>query len=225
MNLSSPIRELKGVGEHKEKCLQKLGVYTVRDILLYFPFHYVEYPMIQPVSQATADTVMAIEGTVTGTPFHKKFKGMDIVSATITDGNSNLSLTWFHQPYIKKQLHSSESYVFYGKVRSKNGKLTMEQPVIYSYENYEALRINMQPIYHLTKELSNNAFRKLVQQCLPLAEELEDLLPQELCSRRHLIAYKDAVTKMHFPQNTNDLLEGRKRLVFQEFFEARFLRK
>ncbi len=221
MNLNSPIRELKGVGEQKEKCLQKIGVYSVRDILLHFPYHYVDYPQIQSVSNAVADTLMAIEGTVTSTPFHKKIRGMDMVTATIADGNSNMHLTWFHQPYIKKQLHSGESYIFYGKVRIKNGKISMDQPVIYSFEIYEQLRTSYQPVYHLSKDISNNAFRKLVQQCLPFIDELEELLPEELRVRRHLLAYGEAVYRMHFPKNVSELIEGRKRLVFQEFF--RFL--
>lgn len=221
MNLNSPIRELKGVGEQKEKCLQKIGVYTIRDILLHFPFHYVEYPQIRSVSEMVTDTMMAIEGTVTATPFHKKIRGMDIVTATITDGTANLTLTWFHQPYIKKQLHPSETYIFYGKIRSKNGRISMEQPAIYSYENYEQLRNSYQPVYHLSKDISNNAFRKLVEQCLPYIDEFEDLLPEELCNRRRLLSYSEAIYHMHFPKNMTELIEGRKRLVFQEFF--RFL--
>lgn len=221
MNLNSPIRELKGVGEQKEKCLQKIGVYSVRDILLHFPYHYIEYPQVQPVSAVIPETIMAIEGKVTATPFHKKIHGMDMVTATITDGHKNLNITWFRQPYIKKQLHPSESYVFYGKIRNKNGRVSMDQPAIYSYEDYEALRQSYQPLYHLSKDITNNAFRKLVQQCLPFIDELEELLPEELRERRSLLSYSEAVYRMHFPKNMLELMEGRKRLVFQEFF--RFL--
>ena len=219
MNLNTPVRELKGVGEHKEKCLQKLGVYTVRDILLHFPFHYIDYPQIQPVSGVEPDRIMAIEGTVTSAPFHKKIKGMDMVTATITDGTAHLSVTWFHQPYIKKQLHAMENYIFYGKIRNKNGKLTMDQPVIYSYESYEKLRTTLQPVYHLSKDITNNAFRKLVQDCLPCIDQLEELLPEELCLRRNLLSYKEAVCQLHFPKNVDEMLAGRKRFVFQEFFK------
>lgn len=219
MNLNSPVIELKGVGEQKEKYLQKLGVYTVRDILLHFPFQYVEYPQIQSINEFQPDHLMAIEAKVTEPPFHKKIKGMDMVTVKVADETSSLNLTWFRQPYIKKQLHPGETYVFYGKVRVKNGRTGMDQPVIYTFEAYEKLRKSLQPVYHLSKELSNNSFRKLVQQCIPFLDKLEEFFPDDLLNRHNLILYRDAVYRMHFPKDKQELIAGRNRLAFQEFFQ------
>lgn len=217
MNLDSYVKELKGVGEKTEKQLEKIGVYTVRDILLHFPNNYIIYPEPISVSEFEEDTTLAIKGEVITTPYYKGGP-MQMVTAQISDGNKSLPVVWFHMPYIKNSIHKGESYIFYGKVRNKNGRITMDQPVVFSEEEYVKKQQTLQPLYRLAEGISNNLFTKLVRQVITCADMMVDGLSEEIRNRRNLISISEAIENSHFPATMDDLIEARRRLAFDEFF-------
>lgn len=217
MNLNSSVLELKGVGAKTQQQLAKLGVYTVKDILLHFPYNYIQYPEPIPVSEYEEDTTQAIIGTVVNPPYRKGGR-MQMVTAAITDGKSRLSVAWFHMPYIKNTLHAGETYILYGKVRRKNNRVTLEQPTVFTPEEYREKQTCLQPVYHLTEGLSNHVFTKLVSQSVQFVEQLNDILSEDIRKRRNLVKLKDAIVHSHFPIHMEQLLRARSRLAFDEFF-------
>ncbi|MGN0170253.1 MAG: ATP-dependent DNA helicase RecG [Lachnospiraceae bacterium] len=217
MNLDSSVKELKGVGDKTKKLLEKAGVYTIRDILLYFPYNYICYPEPVMVGECREEDIYAVLGTVSGVPY-RKGGPMQMVTARISDMSASLSAVWFHMPYIKNTLHTGETYVFYGKVRIKNGRKMLEQPAVFHVEDYQKIQSTLQPVYHLSDGLKNNTFKKLVQQSISLVHEIRDLLPEDLRERRSLVPIQEAICQLHFPSDRETLLEARNRLVFEEFF-------
>lgn len=217
MNLDSSVKELKGVGEKTQKQLEKAGVYTIRDILLRFPYNYILYPEPVSVSDCPEEETCAIRGTVASVPY-RKGGPMQMVTTRITDGAANLPVTWFHMPYIKNNLHVGETYIFYGKVRIKNGRRSLEQPVIFKETEYAEKQQTLQPVYHLTDGITNKFFTKLVSQSVQFACQMQDILSEELRSRRNLVTLEQAIIQSHFPSGMQGMLSARKRLAFDEFF-------
>lgn len=218
MNLDSSIRELKGIGSKTELLFQNLGVYTIRDILLHFPREYHRYEQPKKINELSAGRNSAVIGRITKTPLVKRGGSMAVTTVTVADETGSLALVWFRMPYLKNTLKQGSRYVFCGNVKEKRGILTMEQPRIYPLEQYVALADTLQPVYALTKGLTNNAFSKAVRQAMENLYLLDDYLPQEILMRRNFMDYTLAIQQIHFPEGEESLRRARNRLAYDDFF-------
>ncbi len=219
MDIQTSLRQVKGVGEKTELLFQKLGVYTVGDILLHFPRAYQEYPEICVVAEEWIGQTVAFVGRLRTPAIIRKGKRMDITIATTFCENTPVECIWFRMPYIGKQLAIHESVVFYGVLQKEGHKFKMEQPMICSIEKYEKLRQSFQPIYALTAGLNNTTIRKVLQEIFSQMDVTTDsMLPQKVCEREGFLSYMESLRMLHFPNNFDELALGRKRLVYQEFF-------
>lgn len=219
MNLDSQIRELKGVGEKTETLFQNLGVYTVRDILLHFPREYHKFEQPKSVDEISEGTVIAVLGRIKKTPLVRRNGRIAVTSTQIEGREKILSLIWFRMPYLKNTLKPGMQYVFYGIVKKRKNQLIMEQPKIYTITQYQELSDSLQPVYVLTKGLTNNLVRKMEKQALESICLLDDFLPEKLRKIHDFCEYGQAVRQMHFPDSAYALKNARNRLAYQDFFE------
>lgn len=219
MNLDSGIRELKGIGAKTETLFQNLGVYTVRDILLHFPREYHKFEQPKSPDEVRVGLQTAVAGRILKTPLVKRNGRMAVTTTAVAGEQRRISLVWFRMPYVKNMLKPGMSYVFYGIVKEKGGQLVMEQPKIYTVEQYGELSDSLQPIYALTRGLTNNQIRKAEKQALEFLYLLEDYLPEELRLRHNFMEYGQAVQQMHFPEGEEQLRRARSRLAYNDFFE------
>lgn len=218
MNMNSSIGELNGIGPQKEKALQKLGVYTIGDMLLAFPRDYKQIPAITPVGQIYGEKEYAIRVQVVGTPLVKSTRSMQIVTAKFADATGTIRAVWFRMPYIRNQLEKMHDVVLFGKVKLKNKSYEMEQPMLLTYEAYEQMLSNLQPVYTLGGAMSGRQFAKFVRLALEQVTEEIEFLPKDIIERNHLMSYREAIRIMHFPQKLELLTEARQRIAFNEFF-------
>ena len=219
MNLDSSIRELKGIGSKTEELFQNLGVYTIRDILLHFPREYHRYEQPKKIAELRDGEAAAVQCRILKTPLVRRGGRMAITTTTVSDETGTLACVWFRMPYLKNTLKPGTSYVFYGNIKDKKGVLTMEQPRIYHIDQYRLLTEGLQPVYALTKGLTNNAFGKAVGQALELSYLLEEYLPEDLREKRGLMDYQEAVRQLHFPEKEHSLIRARNRLAYDDFFQ------
>lgn len=218
MNRNSSIGELSGIGPQKEKTLQKLGVYTIGDMLLAFPRDYKEIPKITPISEVREGREYALKVRLMGMPLLKNTRSMQIVLAKVSDGTGIIEAVWFRMPYVRRQLQEMQEMVLLGRVSSKTGRMEMEQPLILKQEAYEQMLDSMQPVYALGKGMSTRQFAKFVKTAFAELSEDMEYLPEEIRKRNQLMAYREAVYTMHFPEHSKMLTEARRRIVFDEFF-------
>ena len=218
MNRNSAISEIKGVGAKTEELFHKIGVYTVGDILLHYPRTYIRYPEIKYADEVTEGETAAVFGRIVKTPVVRKVRTMQITVTVIGEGKVSMELVWFRMPYMKNNIKSGCSYIFYGKVQRKNGRLVMEQPVVYTREQYAAMEQVFLPVYGLTGGLSNNLVTKTVRSALQDENLFRDYLPSYIREKYMLCEYNYAIRQIHFPSDMETLITARKRLVFDEFF-------
>lgn len=217
MNSANDILSVKGVGEKTAKLFRKIGIDTVDDLIHDYPKDYVVYPEPGKLKDAQDGELIAVFLQLCGTFSFKKFRNLTIGTGKATDGQDFVTLSFFNMPYLKSKLVSGACYLFYGKLQVEQGKYRMEQPVIYGRDEYERLRMQLQPVYGLTKGLTNHMIRKCVMQVLPEYEETE-FLPPGVVREYQLLSGKEALKQIHFPENYEELQEGRKRLAFDELF-------
>ena len=218
MRLNSSIKEIKGVGEKSSALFQKVNIETVRDAILFYPRTYVQFPSVKHVDEVVDGEMAAVFGQIRQTPVVKRVRSMQITVTSISELGKRLELVWFRLSYIKNSLHAGESYIFYGKVQRKNGRLVMEQPAIYSVSKYEKMEKQLLPVYSLPKGLSNQLMIKTERAILDEEQLFKDYLPAKLREKHQLCEYNYAIKQIHFPDSMDTLIEARKRLVFDELF-------
>ena len=213
-----PITSLKGVGEKTGRLFEKLGVHTVGELLEYYPRGYDAYEPPVSIGELRPDAIAAVEGLLKKDGDVRRFSRVAVTVAELSDGTGSLQLTWYNMPFLRTTLRAGSRFVFRGRVVKKNGRLTMEQPEIFSLASYEGVAGSMQPIYGQTKGLGNKTITKAVSQALSGRGMEREYLPEDIRTRYELAEYNFALEHIHFPTSRQELLFARKRLVFDEFF-------
>ena len=212
-----PITVLKGIGEKTAGLFAKLGVETVEELLHDYPRAYDAYEEPVPVGKLREKGMFAVSGQLMKTPSVRRFKNIQVVITDVRDMTGALQLTWYNMPYLRNVLQMGQILIFRGRVVKKNGRLTMEQPEVFTPEQYRGIMHSMQPVYGQTKGLGNKTITRAVQQALEQRQMEREYLPEEFRSRYELAEYNYAIEHIHFPADRKELLFARKRLVFDEF--------
>ena len=218
MRTKESLDELKGIGEKTAKLFEKLGVTSVEDLLAYYPRAYDSCKEPVPLGAVKENTVCAIRSALVKYADLLRFNRMQMVSVSLKDETGSLQLVWYNMPYMRTNLKPGQTYVFRGMVAKKRGRLVMEQPEVFSPEEYKNLTRAMQPIYGQTKDLGNKAITKAVAQALERRSLKQEYLPDAIRARNHLAEINFAEEHIHFPADEQELLEARSRLVFDELF-------
>ena len=218
------IKQIKGIGEKTADLLNRLSVYTVDDLVGLYPRDYDVYEepvFIRDIEADYDNTTVAIDGIVAKKPEFYQTGRVSIITTVIRDEEGNgLKCSWFNMPFLRNQLRQGMRYVFRGHLAVKKGTRVLEQPQMYTMAAYQELMGSMQPIYPLTKGLSNKTVAKSVKQALEkyrvgLEQEfIPDFIREQYCLAEH----NYAIVNIHFPKCIEDYIEARKRLSFEEFF-------
>ena len=217
MNDKTPLRELKGVGEKTEKLFQKIGITTAEELLRYYPRTYDIYEEPVEIASAEEDKTVSIRATITTGIYINQIRNLQVLTTTVADASSRLPVAWFNAPYLRGTLKKGSVFILRGKIIRKKGRPQMEHPDIFTPAAYEEIIHSMQPVYGLTKGLSNKMITKLVHQILDTRPLHGEYLPEEIRERYQLADANYAIRTIHFPKNMQELLTARKRLVFDEF--------
>ncbi|MBR0399173.1 MAG: ATP-dependent DNA helicase RecG [Eubacterium sp.] len=212
------LRELKGIGEKTEQLFERLGVFSVDDLVHYYPRDYEIYDRPVPFGQVIPGQKNVIAAVVSKTPSVRRFGGNSITMLQVTDGTGSLQLNWFHMPYLRTQLKPGMRKIFRGLVIEKQNRLIMEHPQIFEPEAYAGVEGQMLPVYALTAGLSNQMLRKTVRQVLAERVAERDYLPEQIRQSFGLWEMNQAIPEIHFPESRAGLLDARHRLIFDEFF-------
>jgi len=223
MEADTPVSQLKGVGEKTQKLFAKLNILTVGDLLRAYPRDYETYEEPVKIGSAAPGTVCAVYGAVCGIPGEKRVRNLSILHVSLSDGTGNLQLTFFNMPFLKKTLKQGGYYIFRGLVQSRGAFKLMEQPKIFSVEEYRRQENQLIPRYSLTKGLTNLTVRKCVRQALSFYDFGEEYYDERMLADFCLVPEREAVETVHFPADHDALRRARRRLVFDEFFSFLFL--
>lgn len=216
MDKNTNIQYLKGVGEKRAKILNKLDIFTVGDLLRFYPRDYMDWSKITTIAGAPYDANCCIRAVVNHKPKGAKIrKGMTIYKTIVTDGESLMNITIFNNKYAAESLEAGEEYLFYGKVGGNFYRREMTSPLIAPVEN----GIRIRPVYHQSAGINSKAIEKLVRQAYEIRKDyFTDCIPQSLRDKLCLMEINKAVYELHFPTNEDTVSEARRRLIFEELF-------
>lgn len=215
MEWKEPVTALKGVGPKKAAALEKLGIRTIGDLLLFFPRDYQDRRKTCRIAQLEEDKPACVRGSVelvVKDPFRRGRR--QILRVLISDGSGKLEVLFFNAAYLANQFRQGDFFDFYGKPTRNHGKLQMIHPDFSAAE--KGMERGILPIYPLVSGLSQKEMRAWQKTVLSEVSGIREYLPEDIIGRNRLCSLDYAISNIHFPKDRQPLLEGKYRMIFDE---------
>ncbi len=211
--LFKPVQYLKGVGEKKAGYYKKLGIETVYDLLYHLPRSYVDFSCPVSPPEAVNNEYAVFKGVITNKlPEIRIRRGLSIFKASATDGMYDFTVVIYNNVYGFRALKTGQEYYFYGKVSGTPLRREINSPRIITSD--ETL---IQPVYPLTTGLTSWAVLQNMKQAVDILEkEPFDCMPVNILMENDLLTLPHALKSIHFPENSEDAEQARRRLAFDE---------
>ena len=225
--LENDISFLKGVGPARaDQFRMELGIRTWEDLLMHYPFRYVDKSQVQKVRDVKSDAVaVQLQGTIVRLTELGEARAKRLVGI-FQDETGTMELVWFKGArWLKSSLPLNKPCLVYGKPTEFKGKFNIAHPEVEEIESSRmAAGVGLKPVYSTTEKMSNrglnsNVIGKLtLQLCEEVRHEIPEVLPQELIQQYKLISRAEALVQLHAPANAEKLEQARRRLKFEELF-------
>jgi ATP-dependent DNA helicase RecG len=208
-----PISKIKGIGQKLEEELNEIGVFSVNDLLNYFPSRH-DIQEIKPIAEIVHEEKATLVGKVVSIPsltYYGKKKSRAAV--TLEVDFIAVKAIFFNQPYIKKQLQIGDIITVTGKWDMHRLQITVSH-----YHKGQSNNSNeIRPIYPLKGNLTQFTLRKVIQNALQAYKnQIEEILPNSYLTNYKLPIRKDGIEHMHFPKNRLQLKHAKRRFIYEE---------
>lgn len=218
MKLDTPLANIKGVGEKTAASLSKAGLYTVQDLIQFFPRGYDDYSQISQIGTIKPGKV-SLKVNIEHLGTRRVRRGMHITEATLSDDTGKVAAVWFNQPYRADQLRKEKGqWLISGDFGLQGRKYQLTNPSVEKFDSQHVNTGRIVPIYRSVAGLKSHVVRKTLNELRPAIVMLDEILPTDIVLQQKLISRADAMTYLHFPENDEQIEQARKRLGFEELF-------
>ncbi|MBR3013731.1 MAG: ATP-dependent DNA helicase RecG [Bacteroidaceae bacterium] len=223
---SRDIKYLTGVGPQRASLLGKeLGIYTLHDLLYYFPYKYVDRSRIYTIHEIDASMpYIQLKGEIVSFETAGEGRGRRLI-AHFTDGSGFVDLVWFQGiKYLLNKYKVHKEYLVFGKPTVFNGRINIAHPDIDAAEEVQPSNLGLQPYYNTTEKmkrsmLNSHAIEKLMATVVKqIQEPMPETLSTKILQEHHLMPLTDALINLHFPKNVELLKQAQYRMKFEELF-------
>ena len=220
------IKYLTGVGPMRAETLGKeLDIHSLRDLLSYYPYKYVDRSRIYAINELDANMpFIQIKGQILSTETMGEGRGKRLV-AHFSDGTGVVDLVWFQGiKFAQKSLKLFKPYIVFGRPTVFNQRIQVAHPEMEAAEEIRLSTIGLRPFYVTTEKmkrmgLQSNTIEKMMHAVMDqITEPLPETLTPDIIEENHLISLTDALRHIHFPQNTEWLKRAELRLKFEELY-------
>jgi ATP-dependent DNA helicase RecG len=217
--LDQPITTLKGFGTRKAQKLKKLGIETVEDLLLQYPYRYVDRRALKRISEISDEAPAVIEATVVQKQIRPKVKGRNsMMILRVSQDYYSGEILFFNPHYIQDRFETGKAYWFFGKIERHGAHFKMIQP---EFTNKgDAHFLCLMPVYPLTEGIRNKELVDAKRYCLEVLEQtpLAETLPNAVVNMAKLYGRFEAMRGIHFPKDADDYRASKRRIVYEELF-------
>lgn len=216
MDLTTPINNLPKIGTVTTKALHQLHIQTVKDVLFFFPYRYLDFRKTIAINEAHEGEVVTIKAVLKDIQIRRSFRShMTYCEGVISDETGSMKVVWFNQPYLAKSLQKGESLLLSGKV-DRYKILQLVNPVYERLTDESIHTGRLVPVYRASDSIPNRTLRTVIHHCLPLIELLPDTLPNSIRDTYNLVSLPDAIRSLHFPENNDSISAARFRIAFDD---------
>lgn len=206
------IIELSGVGPKTAKLLNKIDIYNSQDLLTYYPYKYNIFsfsPLIETTDPISVSATLETNAVV----YYIK-KNFTKISFRANSSGIPFNVVIFNRAFLKPNLTVGKNVTLIGKYDSKKNLFTASD-IKFNIKNGD-----IEPIYHLTSGITSSTIHKFVKSALNT--QIEDNLPSSITKDYNFLSKKEAINKIHFPENANDIKQAKIRLIYEELFDFSF---
>lgn len=219
ITLKTKIGELSGVGSIYQKKLEKLGIHSVEDLLLYLPRTWEDFSKITEIAKVRPPGSYCIQGSIWSIGNKRSFKKrMTITEAIIADKTGTMKTIWFNQPFLIKNMKQGDEVLLAGRVESEFGQPVMKSPAYEKKADKQTHLGKIVPTYKETAGLSSRWLRYQISKLIKVIYSFKEYLPTEVLKNQDLISYSAMIRQLHFPDNSYQLEKALDRLNFDEMF-------
>ena len=216
IDLNKEVQYVKNVGPNRVKLLNKLNIYTLKDLITFFPRNHEDRRIEKKIAECQDGETVLIKARALTKVSEIRKRRLIIYKLIVHDESSSMIITWFNQKYIKNKFKIGETYSFFGKIENNGGTFEMKSPV-FDEEGIEKNTGKIIPIYPLTYSLSQNVLRKIIENGInEVYGNLEENLPEYIIKDFELMEINEAYKNIHFPEKNQDFIKAKNRLVFEE---------
>jgi ATP-dependent DNA helicase RecG len=219
IELAAPLTSLSRVGPTTASRLRILGIRTVEDLLLHYPFRHEDFRHITPIGQAAIGATVTVKGRLELVRSRRSFRRrLHLTEGMVRDDTGAIHVVWFNQPYLAGSFAKSNGeFLFAGRVDAQYG-LTLVNPIVEPAGPDPKHLGRIVPVYPATAGLTQRMLRNLMHAVLPLAGQLPEFLPETVRTPHRLVTRSSAVAQVHFPKTPAHLAAAVRRLKFEELF-------
>ncbi len=223
IELEKDVKYIKGVGPSRVQLLNKIGIFTLKDLITYYPRDYQDRSKPKELYECYDGEEATIEVVATSRLTDTRLKNKKTIQKLqVRDESAVATITWFNQSYLKSKFEIGKKYRFYGKINNKYGRIEINSPVFDEIEKKNNTG-KIIPIYPLTYQLTQNTIRKIIENGLEEVNKqggLKETLPQYLLEEYNLENINQATQDIHFPKEFENFKTARNRLVFEELLST-----
>ncbi|MBB6675517.1 ATP-dependent DNA helicase RecG [Cohnella nanjingensis] len=211
-----PIASMKGVSAPKAGELHALGVSTVGELIEYYPFRYEDY-RVRALHEVKDGEKITVQGTIAAHPSLQRFGGKSRLICRVTVEGLLLTAVWFNRAFLKEQMEVGRDIILTGKWDQRRRQLTVAES---EFPDRGGGRSGtLQPVYSVAGSLTQAWMRQKIDRALvEYGAMIPELLPAELLNRHDLMPRREAILRIHRPENTHEGQEARRRMVYEELF-------
>ncbi len=211
------ISMIKGIGSKTYELLHKLNIYTIDDLVSYYPYRYNVMKVI-PLVEAHDDETVTIKGVVDTEPrvsyINKKLNRMTF--KVLTD-NYLIQVTIFNRAFYKQHLHVGRMIHLIGKYDRNKNTFTASD---IKFEMIQGTKV--EPVYHLVNGLKSKNLNKIILDSFQYVSDIHDTIPEYLVDKYEFMNKIDAIKQIHNPSGNDLLKKAKLRLIYEEFFQFMF---
>ncbi|MCX4365161.1 MAG: ATP-dependent DNA helicase RecG [Bacilli bacterium] len=213
MNLS----DIKGIGPKTLGLLNKLSIYTIDDLIRYYPYRYNTYSPSN-ILEIEEDTNVVISGIVTSTPKISYIKrNFNKLNFTLETNNVNINVSIFNRAFLSHNIYIGKNITLIGKYNRIKNTFTASDIKLYGLTKTE-----VEPVYHMINGLKTASLKKIIYNILTSNIKINEIVPEYLSNKYEFIDTKTAIREIHFPSNTNNIKQAKLKLKYEELFAFMF---
>lgn len=210
------LKDIKGIGEKKIALLNKLGIFTVNNLLEYFPYSYIDTTKFKKISEITEEGSYSYRLKIISLMENRKKRNIRVTKFLAMDEEMNYcTIVYFNSIFISKNLKINNVYEMYGRAKLLGKNVEIQSPTMQNKANIIGSII---PQYHLCKGISNLDIVKIIQNLLKKNSYFEEKISSNILNELNLESYDNAIRNIHFPKDNESFIRAKRRLAFDEIF-------
>ncbi|MCC0635540.1 MULTISPECIES: ATP-dependent DNA helicase RecG [unclassified Clostridioides] len=217
MDLYKDVQYVKGIGPKKACKLNKLGIFTLKDLLYYFPRQFEDRNNLKKIAQLENDEKATIKAVISNINTFSPKEGMTLTKIDVKDETGSAKLVFFNKTYIKNTFRPGDSILVFGKVKKRFNNLELTSCELEYLTNSPKNTCRFMPVYQLTYGVTNKEIMSIIKTVLEDKELIiQEYMPQRIIEKYRLCNIDFAVRNIHSPSNKESLKIALYRIVFEE---------